>query len=282
MSKQKEKRMIGDSGYEVKQAFRINGKEILLAENMSAEDNLFYLVCQYTENGIICEYSQGEGSGDYLEALQEFTGRINKEAAALQAERDVLNLPADLFTAEHCFPHNYGESIDEKVIAIHASVFSPEYRRGDYQLVLVDGGNGSMANPSGHAVYCYHLNSGKHTRFERYDVLGEIRPEAMPDWAKDGLARVNAERDKPATEKEFAGKYEIIDRIEAGQKVFALGYCEKAAQPYGTWQGYKNSRSNFDYGHYFSDREAANADLHKRAGEEQKRLDTKKRNNEAR
>jgi len=282
MSEQKEKRMIGDSGYEVKQALRINGKEILLAENMKAENNMFYLVCQYTENGILCEYSQGVGSDDYLEALQDFTERIGKEAAAVQAERDVLNLPADLFTAEHCYPHDYGESIDGKVVAIQADVFSPEYRRGDCQLVLVDGGNGARANPSGHAVYCYHLNNGRHTRFERHEVLGVVRPEAMPDWAKEGLARVQAERGKSVEEKEFAGKYEIIDRIEAGQKVFALGYCEKAAQPYGTWQGYKNSRGNFDWGHYFSDRETATADLHKRAGEEQKRLDAKKRTDEAR
>jgi len=41
--------------------------------------------------------------------------------------------------------------------------------------VLVDGGNGSKANPIGRAVYCYHLNDGKHTRFERSDVQGEVR-----------------------------------------------------------------------------------------------------------
>lgn len=277
MDEKKEKRMISDTGYEVRQAFRINGKEVLLAENMKAENNMFYLVCDYKDHGVIAEYSPGVASDDYLEALQEFTDHIGKEAAALQVERDVLNLPADLFTAEHCFPHDYGESIDGKVIAIRADVFSPEYRRGDYQIVLVDGGNGSKANPSGHAVYCYHLNNGNHTRFERHDVLGVIRPEAVPDWAKDGLARVEAERGKPAEEKEFAGKYEIIDRIEAGQKVFALGYNEKAANPYGTWQGYKNSRGNFDWGHYFDTHEAAKADLHDRAAKEQHRLDNHKR-----
>jgi hypothetical protein len=277
MNETQEKRMISDTGYEVKQAFHINGKEVLLAENMNAENNMFYLVCDYKEHGIIAEYSPGVVSDDYLEALQDFTRRINTEAAEVQAERDLINLPADLFTAEHCYPHSYDESIDGKVVAIRADVFSPEYRRGDYQLVMVDGGNGARANPSGRAVYCYHLNTGKHTRFERYEVLGIIKHEAMPDWAKESLARITYEKDKPAETKEFAGKFEIIERIAAGQKVFVLGYCERAAQPYGTWQGYKNSHGNFDWGHYFNDHEAAKLDLHDRAAKEQKRLDSPKR-----
>lgn len=135
-------RMIGDSGYEVKQAFPLNGKEILLAENKNAEDNQIYLVCQYVENGIIGEYSRGVTDGDYLEILREFTERVSMEITAIQAERDALNLPADLVTSEQCYPRDYGESIEGKVVAIRADVFSPEYRRGDYQLVLAVSGNG--------------------------------------------------------------------------------------------------------------------------------------------
>lgn len=280
MSDGKEKRMISDTGYEVRQVFHINGKEILLAENLKADKSLFYLVCQYVENGVICEYSRAVASDDYLEALRDFTGRIDKEISEIQTERDGLNLPADLFTAEHCHPHKYEESIDGKVIAIKPEVFAPEYRRGDYQLVLVDGGNGSKADARGNAVFCYHLNSGKHTRFERYEVLGVVKE--LPDWAKESLNRLRGEHDKPTAEKQFAGRYEIIDRIEAGQKVFVLGYNANAPQPYGTWMGYKDSSRGFDMGHYFSTCEAAHADLHDRAAQEQKRLDGRKRNNEAR
>ena len=86
-----------------------------------------------------------------------------------------MNLPSDLFTAEDCYPHKYEESIDEKVVAIKPEVFAPEYQRGDCQLVLVNGGSGAIANPRGNAVYCWHLSSGKHTRFERYDVLGVVK-----------------------------------------------------------------------------------------------------------
>lgn len=269
------KRMIGDTGYEVKQSFHLNGKDILLAENKNAEDNQFYLVCQYVENGIIGEYSQGVTDSDYLEILREFTGRVNKEITAVQTERDAINLPADLFTAEHCHSNDYKESLAGKVVAIKPAVFSPEYRRGDYQLVLVVGGNGARANPNGNAVYCNHLNNGTHTRFERYDILGVVKD--LPDWAKESLARLQSDLEKPVTEKRYAGKYEIIENITVGQKVFALGHNPGAVQPYGTWQSYKDSSRGFDDGHYFSSHEDAKADLQRRAGQEQKRLDSPKR-----
>jgi hypothetical protein len=280
MDENKEKRMIGNMGYEVRQAFRVSGKEILLAENQNAEDGMMYMVCQFIDNGLIAEYSHGIKSDDYLETVQDFTGRISVEIEKIQSERDAHGLPAELFTAEDCYPHNYAESIEGKVVAIKSSVLSPEYRRGDVQLVYAVRGNGVAANPRGNAVYCYQLNDGKHTRFERYDVQGVVKE--LPDWAKESLARIQAQIDKPAETKEFAGNYEIIERMEVGQKVYALGFCERAVQPYGTWQGYKRSAGNFDYGHYFNDHDEAKTDMHKRAGEEQKRLDAKKRSDEAR
>lgn len=280
MNENQEKRMISNAGYEVRQAFQINGKEILLAENQKAENGMMYMVCGYIDNGIIAQYSQGIQCDDYLEALQDFTERINKEAATVKAERDALNLPGKLFTAEDCHPHNYAESIEGKVVAIKSEVLSPEYRRGDVQLVYAVRGNGVNADPRGNAVYCYHLNDGKHTRFERYEVLGVVKE--LPDWAKESLARIQAEMDKPADTKEFAGNYEIIERMEVGQKVFALGRCERAANPYGTWQGRVNSANNFDWGHYFDDYETAKTDLHDRAAKEQERMDSKKRDDKGR
>jgi hypothetical protein len=275
MGETQEKRMIANTAYEVRQAFRINGKEILIAEDQNAADGMTYMVYQYTNYGIIAEFARGFGYDDYLDALQDFTGRINTEAAAIRAERDALNLPAKLFTAEDCHPHSYDESIEGKVVAIKASVFSPEYRRGDSQIVYVTGGNGAREDPSGHAVYCYHLNDGRHTRFERYEVLGVVKEP--PDWARKSLARIRSEMEKPVETKEFAGNYEIKERIEVGQKVFALGHCERAPNPYGTWRGYKNSKGNFDFGHYFNDYDAAKTDMRERAAKEQVRLDEKKR-----
>lgn len=47
------------------------------------------------------------------------------------------------------------------------------------------------------------LATGERGRWERYDVLGEIRPEKMPDWAKEALAEIKAqEKEKKQRNRE--------------------------------------------------------------------------------
>lgn len=280
MNEENEKRMIGDTGYEVRHTFPVAGKEILLAENKDASDGMIYMTCSYKDIGIIAEYSCGIGFDDYLEAVTDFTERINKEAENIRAERDALGLPRNIFTVQDCYPHSYSESIAGKVVAIKAEALAPEFRRGDVQLVYAVSGNGTIVNPRGNAVYCYHLNDGTHTRFERHQVLGEVKE--LPDWAKEGLERIQSDMAKPISEKVFAGNYRIIERMEAGEKSFALGYCKQAVNPYGTWQGYKDSKSSFDHGHYFNDYETAKHDLHERTSQEQLRTDRTKRESRVR
>jgi len=145
---------------------------------------------------------------------------------------------------------------------------------------LVIGGFGAHANSRGSAVYCTHLNNGEHTRFERYQVLGVVKE--LPDWAKNNLARLQAEKDKPAEEKEYAGNYEIIERIEVGKKVFALGHSPRAPLPYGTWEGRTDRKNSFETGHYFATHEGAKTNLQDRAARAQQVLNRHKRREEAR
>ncbi len=65
----------------------------------------------------------------------------------------------------------------EKVVVINAEVNRYEYRHSAYQLVLVDGGHGALRGGRGQAVFGTSLADGKHARWERCDVLGEIKPE---------------------------------------------------------------------------------------------------------
>ena len=122
--------------------------------------------------------------------MQEFTNRVNKQIEAVRNEISQINLPADIFNAGHCFRNDYGQSIDGKIVAIKTDMLRPEYRRGNVQLVWVNGGSGAKANPNGRAVFCYHLIDGKHTRFDRHDVQGEVKPEFLPDWAKERLTAI--------------------------------------------------------------------------------------------
>ena len=45
--------------------------------------------------------------------------------------------------------------------------------------------------------------TGERARWERYDVLGEIKPECMPDWAKEALAKIKQqEKEKKQRNRE--------------------------------------------------------------------------------
>ena len=113
--------------------------------------------------------------------MGEFTGRFNRQIEAMRSEIDRIKASCEVFTAERCYPHDYSKSIDGKIVAIKAGILRPEYRRGEVQIVLVNGGSGARANPNGRAGFCYHLNDGVNTRFSRSDVQGEVQPAYVPN-----------------------------------------------------------------------------------------------------
>lgn len=270
MSNQSQKRMIGGSGFEVIHSFPINGIEIILAENMKSEDSMFYRIYVYKDNGIVGEYSNCTASDDYLEILREFAGRVNEETVKIQTERDSLNLPTELFTADDCLQHDYGKSIEDMVIAVKAGSLSPEHRRGDNQLVLVTGGNGSKANARGSAVFCIFLNTGTHIRFERRDILGVVKQ--LPEWAKQRLSVIQTEKESSKkTPYEKVAGYLLTEQIRVGKMLFVLGENPDAVSPFVTWQK-REGRGGYDLGHYFSSREKAKLDLQIRADNEREIL----------
>ena len=186
------RRMVGETNYEVKHAIHVGDKEIVFAEDKNAENGMCWFVGNYTRNDIMGQYADCQYSADYLEVMQEFTDRVLTQVKVMKAINR-SRLP-QIFTAEHCYRNDRGQSIDGKIVAIKAEILRPEYQHGDVQLVLVSGGNGARANSHGNAVFCYHLNNGNHTRFERYDVQGEVKPEFLPAWAKEKAAEIRAEK----------------------------------------------------------------------------------------
>ena len=79
-----------------------------------------------------------------------------------------------------------------KVVVINAEVNRHEYRHSAYQLVLADGGHGALGR-QGQAVFGTSLADGKRPMGKVDDVLGEIKPEKMPDWAKRSPAKIQSQ-----------------------------------------------------------------------------------------
>lgn len=170
-----EKRKVGD--YTVLCAVNIGSREIILAENEQSANGERFLCCYGERNDIFEKFTECAVGDDYIDAALFFAERIKKDAEQFRAEVEKLDIPVTVITQVDCIPDHYKNDINGKIIAINPAVLKPEYQRADRQLYYVTGGFGASANARGSAVFCKNLYDGKNTRFERMDVLGEIKPE---------------------------------------------------------------------------------------------------------
>lgn len=181
-----EKRKVGD--YTVLCAVNIGAREIILAENEQSANGERFLCCYGERNDIFEKFTECAVGDDYIDAAMFFAERIKQDAERFRAEVEKLDIPVTVITQADCIPDHYKNDINGKIIAINPAILKPEYQRADRQLFLVTGGFGASANARGSAVFCKNLYDGKNTRYERMDVLGEVKPEHMPDWAKEKAA----------------------------------------------------------------------------------------------
>lgn len=192
-----EKRKIGE--YTVLSAVNVGEKEIILASNEQSTDGEKYL-CGFVERNDLFELcSECMVSDDYIEIVHLFGSRVANEAELFREQVEKLDIPVAVITEADCIPDHYTKDINGKIIAIDPKVLKPEFRRADRQLYLVTGGFGASANSRGSAVFCTNLHTGELTRYERMDIMGEVKPDCMPDWAKEKaqeLSRSKRHKDK--------------------------------------------------------------------------------------
>lgn len=189
---EEEKRMAGD--YTIIQAIHIGDKEIVIGANMQAKDGNCYMVADHTYDEIFERYENCMISNSYIEVAELFTQRLTQQVEQVKAEQNEMKIPFEVISADMCYPNDYSEDIEGKVVAIKANVLRPEYRHAASQIVCVTGGNGSRANARGNAVFCNYLYSGEHTRFERYDVQGVLKPQHYPKWVTEKLKLLEAKQ----------------------------------------------------------------------------------------
>lgn len=175
-------------GYEIQHSIALGGEEVLFGINSISD--MPYMVCNCSSGTFANEtYTNAVAGDDYLELLQEFTSRVQERIAVVKAEREKVTVPTKIITEAECDSIS-NVSLEGKVIVLRSDRILPEYRGADRQLCLAVGGFGCSPSARGSAVFTVNLYTGKESRWERYDILGTIKPECMPDWAKECLARV--------------------------------------------------------------------------------------------
>ncbi|MCK9480020.1 MAG: hypothetical protein M0R40_11070 [Firmicutes bacterium] len=188
----KEKRMVGD--YTIIQAIHIGNKEIVIGENMQDKNGHCYIVADYTYNELFGRYDNCMISNSYIEIAELFVQRLAQQVEQVKSEQDKMKIPFEVIGSDMCYSNDYSESIEGKVVAIKADALRPEHRHAASQIVYVTGGNGARANALGNAVFCNYLYSGEHSRFERYEVQGVLKPEHYPKWVAEKLKLLEAKQ----------------------------------------------------------------------------------------
>ena len=189
-----DRRMAGD--YEVIHAFHIGDKEIVIGENIEADDDERYMCAFCEKNEIMERYSDVIASDDFCEVAKLYADRLSEQAEKTRQATftpKFHGIDTTPLTVADCTPITADDYIKGKLIVIKQDALRQEYRMSTHQLKICTGGFGSHARSRGSACFCVDLYNGQHSRFEREDVLGTVTEEQLPQWAKLGLERYRYE-----------------------------------------------------------------------------------------
>ena len=179
-----EPRMIGN--FTVDLSSHIGDKEVILCTDFRESYPFMVCYCDYNNPLSAPWPSDAVACDDYLEAMSIFIKRIQQQLERTQAEQSKFQFDTAPFTINDCIPDDRSSNLTGKVVVIEVHY---EYQHPAYQLVLVDGGNGAGGG-RGIAVFGTNLATGERVRWERYDILGELKPSRMPEWAMERLAEI--------------------------------------------------------------------------------------------
>lgn len=100
----------------------------------------------------------------------------------------------------HLFDHSHCETISGqdligKVLVMDTRTLKESYWSQENQLWYAIGGFGCDPNASGRAVFAVCLGDGERVRWNRFDFLGPIKDEFLPEWAKEQVEKLKAGED---------------------------------------------------------------------------------------
>ena len=195
---QEEIRKAGD--YTVINSIHIGDRELILGEMENAPQDQTYLVAYCNSTDLWDRYEECLVSDDFIEVAEIYANRLKEQVQQVKAEHDKIPENKTVLTFDSCTPMHECDNIENCIVVVRPSVLRPEHRIPQKQIYFAKSGNGIKNHSFGTAVYCDNLYTGKHTRFERYDFMGVLKPEHYPKWVKDKI------KDMPSLQKQKKDK----------------------------------------------------------------------------
>lgn len=156
----------------------------MLGVNLNDKDGYYYMVSDCEHNELFERYTNSIVGDSFIDIAEKFSDRLKEQIEKVKAtEKD---MPVGFITADMCDTAS-DRNYNGEIIVIKADVLCPEYQTQAHQIMRCTGGNGANYTAIGRAVFCDNLYTGKSSRFERYDILGVLKPEHYPKWLNEKL-----------------------------------------------------------------------------------------------
>lgn len=180
---------------------KVGTEEFYVGEKIHAQnpDYIFGIVDRELEDLGVTNYRIDKKSEDYLEIMNTFYDAVRTQFLQNKQERE--KEPNGKLTHDDCLSIYDFETLKGKVVVLKTDILQREYRSIAHQLYLADGGFGCSPKSSGNAIFAYNLYTGRETRIEKYDVLGVIKDEKMPEWAKENLIKIQQRKKSKEMER---------------------------------------------------------------------------------
>ena len=99
-----------------------------------------------------------------------------------------------LFEPEHCVGDRCQQDYTGKVLVLSPDMLQVSCWTPRSQLWRAAGGFGCSPTASGRAVYATRLEDGEQTRWDRADFIGVLDEQYLPDWAREKLEELQAQK----------------------------------------------------------------------------------------
>ena len=194
------KEMIND--YAVKNEVFVGNRRYLFAVHTDEKEPQRFLKCQCYDDELFRHYVNAVTSNDFVECMKLYLADISAAVEKVEKDRAAIGLDdisclkgSDLLSASR------EKNIEGKVMAIGEKWLCDGFKDISHQLYFVKGGNGAQSNSRGNACFSINLYTGEDTRIERYEVLGEVPEDKIPEFAKEHLANARAKYAKEVADE---------------------------------------------------------------------------------
>lgn len=172
--------------YEVQQVVEVGRKRFVIGVDKNNVDPYMVADSRPFMGGYF--YENVGVSGEYLDVLEEFIDRQKTELEWIRTDRKERKSDGIPFDQAACLEKSSERNYSGQILVVDASRMAPEFRIKEHQLVLGQYGFGVEPNARGRKIFGRDLWTGEKVEISRYNVLGILKPQETPKWAKENAA----------------------------------------------------------------------------------------------